>query len=197
MDTNSPSLPQVYQLRIHLRGISPPIWRRIRVTAQCTISELHGIIQATMGWANDHLHRFSIRGKWVDAGGGSALLRLADVGFRLHERFTYEYDFTSRWIHDIRVEKILSPASLAPEAPVCIAGFGACPPEDSGPPDRFMATIDEHSEWDLIEWLEETLEKPDFDRGAFGEALADWQRWLDRRFDRQAANARLQGCWLS
>ncbi len=40
---------------------------------------------------------FAVNG--LTQGGGSALLRLADVGFRLYERFTYEYDFTSCWIH--------------------------------------------------------------------------------------------------
>jgi len=191
MDANSPSPPQVYQLRIHLRGISPPVWRRIWVCAKCTIAQLHAAIQAAMGWSDDHLHGFTIRGQWCD-GSDFYRLRLADFDLRLHERFIDEYDFHSNWVHDIRVEKILSRVSVL-EVPVCTAGFGACPPEDSGPPDRFMATFDEHSEWDLIEWLEEALERPDFDRATFRESLADWQQWFDRRFDRQAANARLRG----
>ena len=57
-------LGQVYQLRIQLSGISPPIWRRILVAADCTIAELHQTIQLAMGWTDEHLHRFTIRGQW-------------------------------------------------------------------------------------------------------------------------------------
>jgi len=57
-------LHQVYQLRIQLRGISPPIWRRIVVSSDATIGDLLTVIQATMGWENIHLNRFLIRGHW-------------------------------------------------------------------------------------------------------------------------------------
>ena len=53
-----------YQLRIHLRCVSPPIWRRVRVAADTTIAALHEVIQAVMGWEDIHLHRFAIRGQW-------------------------------------------------------------------------------------------------------------------------------------
>lgn len=198
MEENSRTQGQVYQLRIQLSGISPPIWRRILVAADCTIAELHQTIQLVMGWTDEHLHRFTIRGQWYGVpreGGlcffaGSHRLRLAEFDFRAHERFRYEYDFHSDWVHDIRVEKILPRASVR-HVPVCIAGVGACPPEDSGPPDRFMATLDEHSGFDFMTWLEDELEKPGLDRAALRQALSDWRPWLDRRFDRKAANARL------
>ena len=188
-----------YQLRIHFRGISPPIWRRIIVAADATIAELHEIIQLCMGWSDEHLHRFVIRGREYGVarpGGigfelGSHRLALEAFDFRVHERIVYEYDFHCDWLHDIRVEKIL-PAPARQGLPVCTAGVGDCPPEDSGPADRFMEALDDHSGEDFVEWVEELLEKPDLDRSELCDGLNAWRPWIDRRFDRHAANARLR-----
>jgi len=43
------SVPEIYQLKIRLRGISPMIWRRVLVPASATLRELHGILQVAMG----------------------------------------------------------------------------------------------------------------------------------------------------
>ncbi|MBF6992498.1 plasmid pRiA4b ORF-3 family protein [Cupriavidus sp. IK-TO18] len=53
----------VLQLRIALRGLSPPVWRRVLVPEHLTLGQLHHVIQVVMGWADEHLHEFSIRGK--------------------------------------------------------------------------------------------------------------------------------------
>src|SRR6202043_2629386 len=45
----------VFQIKMTLRGIDPPIWRRIQ-TKDCTLEELHGLIQVTMGWDFEHLY---------------------------------------------------------------------------------------------------------------------------------------------
>ena len=49
----------VYQLKITLNDIRPPIWRRVQ-TKDCTLARLHDIIQAVMGWQECHLHLFQI-----------------------------------------------------------------------------------------------------------------------------------------
>ncbi|HUH12198.1 MAG TPA: plasmid pRiA4b ORF-3 family protein [Longimicrobiales bacterium] len=48
----------VYQLKITLRAICPPIWRRFQVPADTTLDRLHLMIQWVMGWTNSHLHEF-------------------------------------------------------------------------------------------------------------------------------------------
>ena len=50
------------------------------------------------------------------------------------DRLRYTYDFGDDWDHDIKLEKVLPPdADLHVAAvPVCLAGKGACPPEDCG-----------------------------------------------------------------
>jgi hypothetical protein len=56
---------------------------------------------------------------------------LQDLRLRINERFVYEYSFFEWWQHRIRLEKRL-PIESGKTYPVCIAGFGAAPPEDCG-----------------------------------------------------------------
>lgn len=122
-----------YQLRIQLRGVSPPIWRRVLVPVDSSIRTLHAVIQASMGWENIHLNQFTIRGEHygVYHDGGICFrtdpdqLRLCDFGFHIHDRFLYEYDFYSEWLHDIRIEKILDIDAC--KLPRCVGGRGFCP----------------------------------------------------------------------
>lgn len=187
----------VYRLRIQLRGISPPIWRRLLIPVNSTILDLHQAIQAIMGWEDIHLNRFTIRGQryGVPREGGMSFstrpdrLRLIDFGFCEHDRFVYEYDFYSGWIHDIRIEKVFDSASSS--LPRCIAGVGACPPEESGPADHFMQQLDEHSIFDTLDWIHESLDD-NIPMAAIREELIDRLRRVDNRFDRREANARLR-----
>src|SRR5262249_1854282 len=125
----------VYQLKVALRGISPLIWRRLLVSADTSLADLHHILQLAIGWTNSHLHRFLIHGKEYgiayDGGMGFAddpqQIRMADFRFRLRERFLYEYDFGDTWQHDVRMEQMLA-AAESPPSPVCIGGKRAAPP---------------------------------------------------------------------
>jgi Plasmid pRiA4b ORF-3-like protein len=124
----------VYQLKIFILGISPMSWRRFKVHSNSTITDLHYIVQIVMGWTDSHLHRFVIHGKdygIAQIGGiwfadDPSKVKLADFGWRLKERFLYQYDFGDNWEHQIRVEAILTSESTASE-PVCISGKRACP----------------------------------------------------------------------
>ena len=50
----------VYQFRIDLLGIEPPIWRRIEVPSNYSFWDLHVAMQDSMGWLDYHLHLFSL-----------------------------------------------------------------------------------------------------------------------------------------
>jgi hypothetical protein len=52
--------PDIYQLKVTLLGTSPPIWRRLLVSADVTLAQLHDVLQATMGWEDGHRHEFSV-----------------------------------------------------------------------------------------------------------------------------------------
>lgn len=42
--------PNAVQIKVTLDYIEPPIWRRLVVPLTTTLSELHHILQAAMGW---------------------------------------------------------------------------------------------------------------------------------------------------
>ena len=53
---------EIYQIEVTLLWTEPPIWRRLLVPADLTLADLHNVIQCAMGWEDDHLHEFQIRG---------------------------------------------------------------------------------------------------------------------------------------
>ena len=137
----------VFQFKITLKNIKPPIWRRIQVK-DCTLDKLHEHIQTAMGWTNSHLHQFEIGG--VRHGDPELLCEgfedetppvnslrtkvskiVPKDGKRF--RFEYEYDFGDGWEHEILFEGCLK-AEKGTRYPLCIEGQRACPPEDVGGP---------------------------------------------------------------
>lgn len=132
----------IYQLKVTLLGSKPPIWRRIQTPGSTTLARLHRIIQAAMGWEENHLHQFAagdtVYGAPEPVQDDAAFemrderrARLDKVAPTEGSKFTYQYDFGDGWDHAIVVEKILEPEPSA-RYPRCIAGRRACPPEDSG-----------------------------------------------------------------
>jgi hypothetical protein len=192
------SEPRIYQLKVVLQGISPMIWRRLLVSSDSMIADLHYIVQIAMGWSDEHLHQFRIHGKrygiyrtggiWFSDDPDS--VRLKDLGLRLNERFFYEYDFTDNWQHLIRVEAILAPEPRR-HYPVCIAGRRACPPEDCGGPLRFMALRQHYSRYHIMDRLIEIIEDVG-NQEYLQEELETLHFWFHiNRFDRKGANRRL------
>src|SRR5947209_10466316 len=102
----------VYQLKVTLDGIRPPIWRRVEV-ADCTLLKLHDVIQIVMGWEGYHLWAFEIDGEqYGDDPTGEMemenarkvkLSALAEGGVK---KFSYTYDFGDNWEHAIQIEKV-------------------------------------------------------------------------------------------
>ena len=92
-----------YSIKIALRGVSPMIWRRMRVRGNTSLADLHHIIQIAMSWENDHLHCFHIYGEdygikydgGMDFTHNARQVFLDDFGFDVGDRFTYTYDFTT------------------------------------------------------------------------------------------------------
>jgi Plasmid pRiA4b ORF-3-like protein len=103
----------VYQPRVVLAQISPLIWRRLLITGQTTIAELHQVLQTVFGWSDEHLHRFTIHGVeyglWRPGSCGFShdahTVTLARFGLREGERFTYEYNFFDAWRHDMSASR--------------------------------------------------------------------------------------------
>jgi hypothetical protein len=58
--STAPADPDVLSLKVTLRNIRPPIWRRILMSSGMTLGDLNLAIQATIGWGSSHLHAFKI-----------------------------------------------------------------------------------------------------------------------------------------
>lgn len=175
---------KVFQLKVTLRDIKPPIWRRVLVDGSATLDEVHDVIQAAFGWWNSHLHEFRIGGRdyGVPDPDWDMSKVLDETRYRLDklaaggDKFRYVYDFGDDWDHDVHVEKILA-SSEVHDVPTCIAGKRACPPEDCGGTwgyKEFLVAIadpshERHAE--LIEWNGGGFDPEAFDPTEFDDNL--------------------------
>jgi Plasmid pRiA4b ORF-3-like protein len=125
------------QVKITLMDVDdPPVWRRVIIPAAYPLDRVHTVIQAAMGRQNSHLHAFRVAGAtYGPPDPDNELGYLDERKFRLGElatdRVFYEYDFGDSWEHELVIEERTT-ASDEVTYPVCVAGEGACPPEDSG-----------------------------------------------------------------
>ena len=162
---------RIYQLKVTLKDIKPPVWRRVQVP-DCTLGDLHEVIQIVMGWTDSHLHQFVVRGTYYgppapDDFGFEMDMEVEDEeGVLLSEvvkgdrkvKFRYEYDFGDGWQHDIEFERVVEREPRA-RYPRCVGGARACPPEDCGGPwgyaDFLAAMADPRHEdhRDMKEWV--------------------------------------------
>jgi hypothetical protein len=131
----------LYQLKLTLRDIHPPIWRRIQVWDDTTLAQLHRILQIAVGWENYHLHEFHI-GRRVygepDPDGVDERPIIDDRRQQLRQvlpqvgtSFEYVYDFGDNWRHELLLEAVVLP-ELEQRYPLCLAGERSGPPEDVG-----------------------------------------------------------------
>lgn len=136
------------------------VWRRLLVPGSYTLRELHGVIQAAMGWEGIHLYDFQLRaaryGSW-ELSVSSPDVTLATLRLRQGARFVYEYDLNIPWRHEVRIEDRLG-LETGKTYPLCTGGGGACPPEDCGGPESFMAARDDRVSFDALEDLDTMVE---------------------------------------
>jgi hypothetical protein len=179
----------VYQVKITLNDVEPPVWRRVLVR-DCSLARLHDVIQASMGWEDYHLHLFEVRGErygdpeqWRDDmwggddvrdEGKAKLSHCRDKGIR---KLLYEYDMGDGWRHTLMIEKAV-PAEAGVRYPRCVDGARACPPEDCGGPWGYMDLLQalekpltERQE-ELLEWIGGAFDADAFDPDLVNEELS-------------------------
>ncbi|MFJ8527503.1 plasmid pRiA4b ORF-3 family protein [Bacillus sp. NPDC094106] len=139
-----PVQPAIYQFKVTLKGIRPPIWRRFLIDNQVTFEELHTIIQIVMGWQNYHLYSFDTGDAHVEIPHDSfdffpspsvkydaEETQVGELIIAEKQKCLYTYDFGDNWEHELVLEKIL-PMDGKIAVPTCTKGKRACPPEDCG-----------------------------------------------------------------
>lgn len=170
------TLRSVYQVKITLSDISPPVWRRLLVNSTTKLSDLHAMLQIVMGWTNSHLHLFEKDGKqygipdeeFPDDTLKEESFRIDRLLKKEKDYFLYEYDFGDGWMHKVVLEKIL-PFDTNIELPHCVTGKRRCPPEDVGGPfgypDFLEAMADEkHPEHEeMMDWIGGEFDPEEFD----------------------------------
>ena len=178
--------PSLYQFKVELKGIEPPIWRRIRLRGDYTFEILHRALITCMGWNGSHQHCFIM----TDPGTGiEIMIHPATPGgswdfgpvsrmeeeHEINEYFTadnreclHEYDFGDSWKHLITCEEIIEAKESDPK-PELVDGEGACPPDDVGGVPGYFGFLEaindpdhpEHERW--LRWNGGVFDPDDFD----------------------------------
>ena len=174
---------KAYQMKITLRDVKPPVWRRVIVPQCLTFAQFKEVALCAMGWLGGHLYAFrfpadglyisetfdevfsaekvifhSPRENEIDAS-RTVLAGLLSEG----KKFYMDYDFGDGWEHSIQVEKILEDYPF--DYPQVVKYKGDCPPEDVGGPwgyANFLEIINdpENPERDeMLSWADSQLYK--------------------------------------
>lgn len=178
------SASQVYELKVTLRHIRPPVWRRVRVRSNITLFKLHSILQTVIGWTDSHMHQFVAKDGTIYGRVDPDLPRsenerkavLGDVLRKPGDRLVYEYDFGDGWEHEVALEQVLDIDSGG-KYPYVVGGKRACPPEDCGGASGYARLLGvlakpghrEHA--DLVEWVGGSFDPVAFDAGEINRAF--------------------------
>ena len=150
-----PRQPNVvtYRVRVDLKGTRPPLWRRLELSSDLLLNEVHQVIQEAFGWTDSHLHQFSSGPDLYGAeterylcpfqvdegetGIPEEQMRLDEVLAEAGDKLYYSYDFGDDWQHVIKLEAVSARETNAtgphpvPRA-VCTDGRRDGPAEDCG-----------------------------------------------------------------
>ncbi|RJO74857.1 plasmid pRiA4b ORF-3 family protein [Nocardia panacis] len=137
-----------YRVHIDLGDTQPPLWRRLDLSSDLFLDELHEVIQTAFGWTDSHLHQFGSGPSYYDPlteyylcpymtedddqpGVPEEQVRLDEVLQQPDDALFYCYDFGDDWQHTITLETVLPRSTDAPPA-ICLDGQRPGPPEDCG-----------------------------------------------------------------
>jgi hypothetical protein len=183
MTTDDPNPGEIATLRIELVDTDPLIWRQVEIPTSITLKQLHGVIQAAMGWFDQHLWEFRIGREvygqpipgdsWGDPILSAAKVRLSDVVKPRKTVIEYTYDMGDSWEHRLTVTDV-RPADPSVAYPRYVAGARPAPPEDCGGIPGFYAALEaladpKHPDHDdVADWFEgydpEALDEPALQR---------------------------------
>ena len=162
-------MPDYYEIRVALKGIRPPIWRRFLIRSTASFTDLHNAIQDAMGWNHSHLWMFREPGR---GGGPIAGVPMDDDWEEIPDadrtyiasylgvaaKCEYLYDFGDGWEHLITCQKQVSYTEAFHRR--LLAGKRSCPPEDCGGIPGYYRMLeftetgqDPYGDDNLDEWL--------------------------------------------
>ncbi|MCL2764708.1 MAG: plasmid pRiA4b ORF-3 family protein [Treponema sp.] len=122
-------------VQISISGLD--VWRRVIISQECTMEEMHRIIQVSMNWKNDLRFRFYTE---TPEGGKEYLhdkIMLGDIDFHGKKEIIYEYG--PKWNVKVIIMSSYQPAKN--EVRRFVAGDGAAPPEQVDGPRHFRRLL--------------------------------------------------------
>ncbi|MEW9676964.1 plasmid pRiA4b ORF-3 family protein [Lentibacillus sp. L22] len=112
------------------------VWRKITISSEHTMQDLHKAIIQAFNFDDEHLYSFFMDGeKWSpnciaspndDSGANAANIQIGSAGLHEGQHFMYLYDYGDEWIFTVTLENI-APLEGEPTAPVIIAEKGSAP----------------------------------------------------------------------
>ncbi|WP_106496585.1 plasmid pRiA4b ORF-3 family protein [Lentibacillus sp. Marseille-P4043] len=141
----------ILELKVTLRDVGMPVWRKLQVDSGITFEELHDVLQEAFDWSDMHLHSYFVRktnGKKTDAieiaqeteiDLDTPVMQetyqeneeiLADWLKKVNDKVMYLYDFGDNWMHEIVLMKKIT-AEKDTTYPRCVSARNVAPPEDS------------------------------------------------------------------
>ncbi len=180
---------RIFRFKVILNGIMPQVWRRIEVESDITFYQFHLILQWTMGWANAHLHEFSLGhftisdkteemdGLGLDSSWDEKDKKLSNYFSKEITKIDYTYDFGDNWEHMIILEAI-GPKEKGIKYPRCLDGARACPPEDCGSSPGYYRMLEilsdpEHDEYESMRDWAEDYDPEYFDKEEVTQCIRD------------------------
>ena len=169
-----------YTVRVALRGITPPIWRKVIVPSNISLRLFGDLILELMGWMGAHLNQFrkgdsyyapayQREGELTPLFGrfrnyNQEDFALGEILCEKGDTMVWEYDFGDSWIHEIILESCQSYKKEEIPVIALLDGENACPPEDC------------NGIWGYRKMLK-ALEKPR------SKAAREYKEWLGYNFD--------------
>ena len=142
-----------YRVWVDLKGARPPLWRRLELSSDLLLDEVHQVIQEAFGWTDSHLHQFGcgpdpyspetelylcpFQVDEGETGIPEEQVRLDEVLAEAGDKLYYCYDFGDDWQHVIKLEGVSAQetagagSDAVPRA-VCTDGRRDGPAEDCG-----------------------------------------------------------------
>ncbi|NQX15848.1 plasmid pRiA4b ORF-3 family protein [Rathayibacter sp. VKM Ac-2857] len=153
LDEATEDTDSAYALHVSLLGTKPVVWRRLELSSESSLRDLHLALQLSLGWTDAQPHYFSVGvpdeehapigspadaeelgSDLVDEGG----VALAEVLESVGDELFYVYDLEDEWRHVIRLESV-SPLGAA--LPRCTGARGAAPLDAPGGPAAWADTV--------------------------------------------------------
>src|SRR5215831_18628109 len=128
-------------LRAVLRQVSPMVIRLVSVSDQMQLPDFHDVFRAILGWRGDLGFIIRVHGQEFNSFRRKAHSKaLHELKLHRQEKFLYICDTLHMWEWDVRVLDIQDGVE-DDDAPICVGGRGAAPPEFCGGPTGYRLMV--------------------------------------------------------